>query len=55
MRTVYGAVLVMVCSLSWPLASASAQTLTPSQIQTLQALLNCVSVSGKEVTVKIVI
>jgi hypothetical protein len=44
MRKAYVGVLVMMCGLSWPLARASAQTLTPAQVTALQNLLNCVSV-----------
>jgi hypothetical protein len=50
MRTVYGAVLVMVCSLSWPLASASAQTLE-QRVTALEAKLACVTVQGTELFV----
>src|SRR2546426_5815210 len=51
MRKAYVGVLVMVCSLSWPLAPASAQTLTPAQVTALQALLNCVTVQGTDLIV----
>jgi hypothetical protein len=47
MRTVYDAVLVMVCSLSWPLASASAQTLE-QRVTALEAKLACITVQGTE-------
>ena len=52
MRKAYVGVLVMMCGLSWPLARASAQTLTPAQVTALQNLLNCVSVQGTDMIVK---
>jgi hypothetical protein len=50
MRKAYVGVLVMVSSLSWPMAQASAQ-LTSGQVTALQNLLNCVSVQGTELFV----
>jgi hypothetical protein len=41
---------MMVCSLSWPLAQASAQTLN-QRIQALEAKLRCVTIQGTELIV----
>jgi hypothetical protein len=47
MRKVYCAVLLMVCSLSWPLARASAQTLTlDERVAALEAKLTGGHTSG---------
>src|SRR5437870_2701652 len=51
MRKAYVGILVMVCSLSWPMAQASAQ-LTSDQVTALQNLLKCVSVQGTDLIVK---
>jgi hypothetical protein len=50
MRKAYSAVLVMVCSLSWPLARTSAQTLD-QRVAALEAKLDCVTVQGNELFV----
>ncbi len=52
MRKVYCVVLLMGCSLSWPLAHASAQTLTLDQrVAALEAKLKCVTVEENELYV----
>jgi hypothetical protein len=55
MRKAYVGVLVMVCSLSWPMARASAQALTLEQrVAAIEAKLKCVSVEGSNGTELIV-
>ena len=50
MRTVHGAILLLVGSLSWPMTGASAQTLD-QRIQALEEKLRCVTIQGTELIV----